>query len=195
MLLREMKKHKISAIFLHNDNFPTEANIKYLTDFECEFISVLRTQKKNVLLTTGFEVSRAKKESKSTAWDWNSFDYKDNVKKTKDRDKALILSIMSLLKKEKIKKLWVPRTFSSFLYNGIKRFVKVEYLPSIIEESRAVKNKDEISKMKKAQKSTDKAMQAAIDLITKFFLSFVKLLSLFLVTKVMSSILIPPQDE
>jgi len=38
------------------------------------------------------------------AWDWNSFDYRDNVKKTKDRDKALILSIIKLLKKEKIKK-------------------------------------------------------------------------------------------
>ena len=98
MLSREMKKNKIGAFFLHYNNFLTDPNISYISGLDgmsYESLSLLRTTKKAFILTSGFEVSRAKKEGKIPVIDWSDFGYRTFLKKTKDPDKSLILSLVS----------------------------------------------------------------------------------------------------
>lgn len=166
MLFRLMKRDKIGAIFLHNSTFPVGADIFYASGFECELMSVLMTQKGSVLFTTGFETPRAKKEARiKDVREWEDYGYMDFVRKTRDRQLSLLMAMREFFRKERIRKLWVPKGFPAFFYDGLKKHVKMEFLPGIFEEARCVKTKNELDEMDASQRALESGMERAINII------------------------------
>lgn len=166
MLSQLMERDKISAIFLHNSTFPVGADVFYVSGFECELMSVLTTKKGSVLFTTGFETPRAKKEARiKDVREWEDYGYMDFVRKTRDRPLSLLMAMREFFRKERISKIWVPKGFPAFFYDGLKKNVKIEFLSGIFEEARCVKKKEELDEIAASQLALEAGMQKAIDMI------------------------------
>lgn len=152
LLDKKLKQENLDG-FLIKDN-STNPDLYYLTEFDVSdpFI-YLRTNQKNIILTSSLEKTRAKKESTA-----------DQVLTPSDLEQED--KINALLEKYQVEKLAVPQDFPIALANKIEQNQKeVKPIENKIMESRKIKTQKEIENLRKVQQMTEKAMKKAKKLL------------------------------
>jgi Xaa-Pro aminopeptidase len=133
-------------------------NLYYLSDFEGEGIALI-TKDKNYLLTDSRYTEQAQKESP---------DFKI-ITEEPNHENARIEALDKIIKKKKIKKIaFESNTLSYTDYlKYFNTFKSIEFLPTenLIEQIRMIKDKEEITIMKKAAQITTETLKEVFEMI------------------------------
>jgi len=150
---------------LHN------SDIYYVTRFLAsdDFAYLQTATGKEVLFISDMEKGRAEIESRiSTIKTLQDLGYREKIKEKKDPSTAYAACISELLAGEGIKKVAVPYDFPIFESNFLKEAgFSVVPIKSPFRKLRSLKRPEEIEAIKYAQMAGEKAMEAAIALITE----------------------------
>lgn len=153
---KELKKKNMGAALLFNLSYGSkDMNLKYFSGFECEsaMLAILGSGKEE-LFVPNMEVNRAKREG--------------DVKKVLPIKKEFQDMIPSYVKRVNcvgLNKNVVPVNF----FSRLKRETNNTFtdISGICSDMRTVKGEEEISRIKKACKVTDKVMAELLDMLSK----------------------------
>ncbi|MEA1944137.1 MAG: Xaa-Pro peptidase family protein [Euryarchaeota archaeon] len=144
-------------------------DLYYATEFLAEdrFL-YLKSGDKEIILIPQMELGRARKESRisdiRTTADYGVIE----KLKRHGRERAYCLVVSELLRDEGITDVCVPHNFQIFLADELRSHgFKINPVPSPITKLRAIKTRNEIEYIKKAQMCCEAAMQSAVDAIRK----------------------------
>ena len=134
------------------------------------FSYMLAANGDEVLLISEMEKGRAEIESRvsnekiKTTADYN---YRELIQEKKDSFAAYVLVLKRIMTEKKIKAVGVSYEFPAYYYDRLqKEGIDVVLMTSPFTKPRAVKTEDEIEKIAASQKAAEKAMTAAIKMIT-----------------------------
>lgn len=150
---------------LHN------SDIHYVTRFLAsdDFAYLQTDEGKEILFISDMEKGRAEIESRvSTIKTLQDLGYREKMKEKKDPSIAYAACISELLAGEGIKKVAVPYDFPVFESNYLKEAgFSVVPIKSPFRKIRSLKRPEELEAIKYAQMAGEKAMEAAIALISE----------------------------
>jgi Xaa-Pro aminopeptidase len=150
------------------DDDAENSDQKYLSGFDAPdpFVT-LYTPEETVLLVSGLEYGRAKKESRADAVDrYGDYDYRNKIEEHgPGTAKALVMA--EFCAEHDVESVAVPSRFPVSSADGLREN-DVEVVPEtdgVVTEIRATKTDEEIDHVHEAQKANEKAMAAAETLI------------------------------
>lgn len=150
--------------FLMRDNPHSNKNLYYLTEFMASdpFI-YLRKDGKSIILVPQLEYSRAKEEADVDRVISSS----EFVEGESRGNKETAIGLMEeLVKRFKIGKIAVPSDFELRLADELRqRGIEIEAIDDKVMDARKIKSEDEIKRLKKSQRVTEKAMQKAENML------------------------------
>ncbi|WNY24312.1 Methionine aminopeptidase 1, mitochondrial [Methanimicrococcus hongohii] len=152
-----------------------DSDIYYATRFLASdpFSYLLTAAGDETLLISDMEKGRAEIESRvenekiKTTTDYK---YREIAKEKKDADLAYVLVLKEMMAEKNVKTVAVSYDFSAYYFDMLqKEGVRVVLIKSPFVKSRAVKTPIEIEKIAESQKAAEKAMAAAIKMISFSF--------------------------
>ncbi|MCL2142487.1 MAG: Xaa-Pro peptidase family protein [Methanimicrococcus sp.] len=160
---------KADAYLIHGDLHNTDLFYAARFLMSDPFSYILTASGEEMLLIPDMEKGRAQKESRvsdkniKTTSDYN---YRSLVKEKKDTSLAYALVLKAALAEKNIKTVAVDYDFPAYYFDALqKEGLKVVLMKNVFDKSRAIKTKDEISKIAESQEAAEKAMAAAILMI------------------------------
>lgn len=149
-----------------------DCDIYYATRFLASdpFSYLLTADGDEVLLISAMEKGRAEVESRvlnNSIKTTSDYKYRDLAKEMKDADLAYTVVLKTVLAEKGVRTVAVSYDFPAYYYDALlKEGVKVVLIKSPFSLSRSVKTEEEIEKIETSQKAAEKAMTAAIDMIS-----------------------------
>ncbi len=143
-----------------------DQDMYYLSHFLATDRFTILAQDKVTLLVSSMEKGRASKESsadevKSTS----EYGIREKLKSTGRPEDAYLQTLIEFLRHHGVKRLGIPPRFPAGIYQNLCRDFQISVLESPVSRFRAVKTTAELDAIRSAQKSCQRAMRLAVDLI------------------------------
>jgi Xaa-Pro aminopeptidase len=146
-----------------------DANFYYATRFKIPDPAFhIAGSDTDVLIVHEMEKERAKRESRvKEVISLTDLGFYENLKEFKNTKKALAHTYVEFLKSRGAKKVLIPHSFPSFLSFYFKEHLEVEIVENPFSKIRAVKQKDEIEKIKETSLAIIDAFNYLLSLLRK----------------------------
>ncbi|HEY4675423.1 MAG TPA: Xaa-Pro peptidase family protein [Candidatus Bathyarchaeia archaeon] len=168
---RILTEKGIDAMLLYSDSFKN-ANMHYLTGFLAPdpFIFLKEIDKEPVMVVSQMEASRAKKESRvKDVRSFSDYDFARIVKSAPNLRVGGLKFVAAVAKKElgTDKPIYVPPNLSVALADILRNEgLKIKPMFDVVEKARETKEPDETEAIVSVQRTVEKAMSKAIELIS-----------------------------
>jgi len=142
-----------------------DPDLRYLTQFRTSdpVPYIRKPGEKGIIIVPQMEYEHAARESVAVPLTRTSAGLPEILKKEKDPWKALALMIANQIEGD----ILVPARFPVALADALRGFRTVNVDFGTVEKMRAVKNQDEMEKIRAVQKAAEKGMAAGIGMIKK----------------------------
>jgi Xaa-Pro aminopeptidase len=154
-MLVEILNQKSAQFFLMYGT-SQNANFRYATSFVIQdpALYLAGSDGTELLVVPAMEKMRAERESRvREIASLEDIGFKERLKETGDSKKALILTVIDLLKSHRARKVLVPEEFPAFLFSQLRGVFDVEVIENPFSGMRAVKRSDEIKKMSEVSRT------------------------------------------
>ena len=145
----------------------TDANILYATNFFCPdpFISIRTAEGKRHLVMSDLEIDRAKRQS--NAHKVHSLAaYTTLAEKKFKKTPGTVEILTTILRDFGMRRIFVPSNFPLLIAEGLRgNRIKVAALPDPFFPERIYKKPAEAEAVRKTMRTTEKGMQAAVDIL------------------------------
>ena len=154
------------ALLMHASSYHDPAILHASRFLAPDPFTYLETNGRRVILASALEAGRARSQSRANVVrEMDEFGIQALVREKKSFDDAYAITLDRFLKEYDVREAVVPKTFPLYLAEQLRACgVRLEIAPEL-EERRRRKDADEIAAIEEAQRATEAAFDAAVELL------------------------------